>query len=383
MTITERLVDLLTLTATSKGSDLHLTCGAPPLIRIQGELRAVTDGPALTPDITKQLAYSCLTDSQRARCEAGEEVDLSFGISGLARFRCNVFRQRGTVAAVYRLIPEHIPSLDELGLPSVVRKLTTLANGLVLIAGPAGSGKSTTLAAMVDRINVERKGHILTIEDPIEFVHRHKNSIVNQREIHTDASSFGAALRAVLREDPDVVLIGEMRDVETIESALRIAETGHLTLATLHTGSAFQTINRIIDMFPARQQNQARSQLSTVLEGVVCQTLVPMADGGGRVVATEVMVATPAIRNLIREGKSQQIYSVIQVGQNKMGMRTMNQSLAALVREQRVTTQQALAHSSDRDELQQILQRSSGPTIERPRQVVSSRAGERRFGAAS
>ena len=360
MTATESLLDLLTLTAARGGSDLHVTAGAPPLVRVQGELRALTDSPALTSEDTKSLVYARLTDRQRARCEAGEEVDLSFGVPGLARFRANVFRQRGTVAAVYRLIPEQIPSFDELGLPNVVPGLTALANGLVLVTGPAGSGKSTTLAAMVDKINVDRKGHILTIEDPIEFLHLHKSSIVNQREIHTDSTSFGSALRAVLREDPDVVLIGEMRDVETIEVALQIAETGHLTLATLHTGSTVQTINRIIDMFPASQQEQVRLQLAMVLEAVVCQTLVPTVEGDERVVATEVMIATPAIRNLIRDGKNQQVYSAIQTGRDKMAMQTMNQSLAELVGEGRVTTQRALAHSSNRDELQEILRRKSG-----------------------
>ena len=337
----------------------------------------------MTPDVTQALVYSRLTDIQRTRIESGEEVDLSFGVPGLARFRCNVFRQRGAVAAVYRLIPERIPTFDELGLPDVVQTLTQLTNGLVLITDSARSGKSTTLATMADKINVERRGHILTIEDPIEFVHLHKKSIVNQREIHSDSPSFGSALRAALREDPDVVLIGEIRDVETIEVALRIAETGHLTLATLHTGSAVQAVNRIIDMFPAQQQDQVRLQLAMVIESVVCQTLVPMIDGGGRVPAAEVMVATPAIRNLIRDGKNQQVYSAIQTGQDKLGMQTMNQSLASLVKQKRVTEQQALAHSSNRDELREIIRRGSVRATDTRRLTASRDGGSRRCGVTS
>ena len=323
--MTATLLELLRSTAERAGSDLHLTAGAPPLVRERGELRPLGDHPPLTPDATRELVYSRLSAAQRARHEQGEEVDLSFGIAGL---------------------------------PPVVRTLTGLANGLVLVTGPTGSGKSTTLAALVDTINTERRGHILTIEDPIEFVHAHKRSIVNQREVHTDCASFGSALRAALREDPDVVLIGEMRDRETMEVALRIAETGHLTLATLHTGSAVQTINRVVDMFPAGQQQQVRSQLAAVLEGLVCQTLVPAADGAGRVAAAEVMVATPAIRNLIRDGKNQQVYSMLQTGQDRLGMQTLNQSLAALVGRGRIALAAALARSSNRDELQEIVRRS-------------------------
>lgn len=354
------LAELLRQAAALNGSDLHLTAGAPPLVRSQGEMLPLGGHPALTPAAVRELAYSRLTPAQRARHERGEEVDLAFDVPGLARFRCNVFRQRGGVAAAYRLVPERIPALGDLGLPPVVRTLTTPASGLVLVAGPTGSGKSTTLAALVDTINAERRGHILTIEDPIEFVHAHRRSIVNQREVHTDCASFGAALRAALREDPDVVLIGEMRDVETMEAALRIAETGHLTLATLHTGSAVQTINRIVDTFPAGQQQQVRSQLSMVLEGLVCQALAPAADGDGRVAAAEVMVATPAIRNLIRDGRSQQVYSAIQTGRDKHGMQTMNQALAALVDQRRITLASALAHSPGREELQEIVRRSGG-----------------------
>lgn len=352
------LLELLKRTAERAGSDLHLTAGAPPLVRAQGELRRLGDHPPLTPAAAQALVYSRLSAAQQARCERGEEVDLAFGIPGLARFRCNVFRQRGVVAAVYRLVPDRIPSFDELALPPVVRTLTGLACGLVLVTGPTGSGKSTTLAALVDAINTERRGHILTIEDPIEFLHAHKRSLVSQRELHTDCASFGSALRAALREDPDVVLIGELRDRETLEAALRIAETGHLTFGTLHTGSAVQTIDRIIDMFPAGQQQQVRSQLAAVLEALVCQTLLPAAGGTGRVAAVEVLVATAAVRNLIREAKNPQVYSVIQTGRDKHGMQTMNQALAALVGQGRVDLAQALARSSNRDELQQIVRRS-------------------------
>src|SRR4029077_20841110 len=270
---------------------------------------------------TKGPPYSVLTDAQKKRLEESLELDCSFGIKGLARFRCNMFNQRGAVAAVYRLIPERIRTFEELNLPQVLATLADRPRGLVLVTGPTGSGKSTTLAAMLDKINTERREHIITIEDPIEYMHGHKGCLVNQREVHSDTQSFSLALRAALREDPDVVLIGEMRDLETIESALRIAETGHLTLATLHTNSAAQTINRIIDVFPAHQQGQIRTQLSLVLEGIVCQALLPKV-GGGRVVSLEIMVPTPAIRNLIREDKVHQIYSAMQTGQEKVGMQT-------------------------------------------------------------
>ena len=291
---------------------------------------------------------------------AGSELDIAFGIPGGARFRCNVFNQRGDVAAVYRLIPETIRSIDELGLPPVTARFAELPRGLVLVTGPTGSGKSTTLAALIDAINTTRKGHILTIEDPVEFLHQHKSCIVNQREIHTDTAAFGPALRAALREDPDVVLIGEMRDHETIEAALRIAETGHLTFATLHTNSTAQTIDRIIDVFPAHQQGQIRTQLSQVLEGIICQLLVPTVGGTGRAAVVEVLVVTPAIRHLIREDKPHQIYSAMQASQGKIGMQTMNQSLAALYQEQRITLRQDLAHSSNRDELQEMIKRGAG-----------------------
>ena len=311
-----------------------------------------------------------LTDAQKKRFEETLELDFSFGIRGLARFRCNVFNQRGAVAAVYRLIPETIRGFDELGLPPVAAMLADRPRGLVLVTGPTGSGKSTTLAAMIDKINNERHAHILTIEDPIEYIHPHKSCIVNQREVHGDTLGFSAALRAALREDPDIVLIGELRDLETVEAALRIAETGHLTFATLHTNSAAQTINRIIDVFPSHQQGQIRTQLSLVLEGIMCQSLLPKANGQGRVVALEVLVPTPAIRNLIREDKVHQIYSSMQSGQEKVGMQTMNQALAAHVQARQITLDLALSYSSLPDELNDMIKRGVGvgvrPGVGRP-----------------
>jgi twitching motility protein PilT len=352
------LPELLRKVVELKGSDLHITTDTPPQIRVHGELERV-DGAAMTASETKQLAYSVLTDAQKKRFEETLELDFSFGIKGLARFRCNMFNQRGAVAAVYRLIPEKILGFEELHLPKVLATLAERPRGLVLVTGPTGSGKSTTLAAMIDKINAERKEHILTIEDPIEFVHQHKGCLVNQREVHSDTQSFSNALRAALREDPDVVLIGEMRDLETVEAALRIAETGHLTFGTLHTNSAAQTINRIIDIFPSSQQSQIRTQLSLVLEGIVCQALLPKI-GGGRIVALEIMVPTPAIRNLIREDKIHQIYSSMQTGQEKVGMQTMNQSLATLYMTKQITLDSALNRSSNKDELQEMITRGVG-----------------------
>jgi twitching motility protein PilT len=352
------LPELLKTTVDMSGSDLHLTTATPPQVRVHGKLERLPM-PELSPADTKQLAYSVLTDAQKKRFEESLELDFSFGIKGMARFRCNMFNQRGAVAAVYRLIPERIRTFDELGLPKVLATLADRPRGLVLVTGPTGSGKSTTLAAMIDKINSERKEHILTIEDPIEYIHPHKNCLVNQREVHSDTQSFTLALRAALREDPDVVLIGEMRDLETIEAALRIAETGHLTFGTLHTNSASQTINRIIDVFPAHQQGQIRTQLSLVLEGIVCQALLPKV-GGGRVVSLEIMVPTPAIRNLIREDKVHQIYSAMQTGQEKVGMQTANQSLASLHMAGKITIETAMLASSNRDELQEMINRGVG-----------------------
>jgi len=353
------LPELLKATVEMGASDLHLSIESPPQIRVHGDLVRL-DYPALTPTDSKALAYSVLTDAQKKRFEETWELDCSFGIKGVARFRCNMYNQRGAVAAAYRQIPERIRGFDELHLPPVIAKLADLPRGLVLVTGPTGSGKSTTLAAMIDKINTEQAGHILTIEDPIEYLHQHKRCLVNQREVHSDTQNFSNALRAALREDPDVVLIGEMRDLETVESALRIAETGHLTLATLHTNSAASTINRIIDQFPAHQQAQIRTQLSMVLEGIVCQSLLPKSNGDGRVVSMEILIPTPGIRNLIREDKIHQIYSAMQTGQEKLGMQTMNQSLATLFFRRQVTMQTAMNASSNREELQEMINRGVG-----------------------
>src|SRR3954464_11594028 len=358
------LPELLKITVDKEGSDLHISTASPPQVRVHGHLERLLL-PEMTPSETKQLVYSVLTDAQKKRFEESMELDFSFGIKGLARFRCNVFTQRGAVGAVYRLIPEKIRSFAELGLPPVLATLAARPRGLVLITGPTGSGKSTTLAAMLDKINSERHEHILTIEDPIEYIHAHKNCLVNQREVHSDTNSFGNALRAALREDPDIVLIGEMRDLETFEAALKIAETGHLTFGTLHTNSAAQTINRIIDIFPSGQQSQIRTQLSLVLEGIVCQALLPKADGAGRVCALEIMIPTPAIRNLIRDDKVHQIYGQMQTGQEKLGMQTANQSLASLYQKRLITLETALASSSNRDELQDMINRGVGVVASR------------------
>jgi len=352
------LPELLQKVVELQGSDLHLATRTPPQIRVHGHLQRL-DASDLTPAETKQLAYSALTDAQKKRFEETQELDFSFGIQGLARFRCNMFQQRGAIGAVYRLIPEKIRSFQELALPPVLATLAEKPRGLILVTGPTGSGKSTSLAAMIDKINKERHEHILTIEDPIEFVHQHQGCLVNQREVHADTKSFGNALRAALREDPDIVLIGEMRDLETVEAALRIAETGHLTFGTLHTNSAAQTINRIIDVFPSHQQSQIRTQLSLVLEGIVCQSLCPKI-GGGRVVSLEIMIPTPGIRNLIREDKIHQIYSAMQTGQDKFGMQTANQSLATLFMKKQITLATAMEKSSNKDELQEMINRGAG-----------------------
>lgn len=342
------------------GSDLHLTTNSPPQVRVHGHLSPLDGFKPLTPAETKQLAYSVLTDAQKHRFEENLELDFSFGLKGLSRFRANLFNQKGAVGAVFRAIPYEIKSFEQLGLPKVVQDLCKKPRGLILVTGPTGSGKSTTLASMVDKINIDRHEHILTIEDPIEFLHNHKNCVVNQREVAADTHSFADALRTALRQDPDVVLVGEMRDLETIEMALRIAETGHLTFATLHTNSAVSTINRIIDVFPAAQQAQIRTQLSLVLEGIMCQALLPKQSGDGRAMALEILVPNAAIRNLIREDKIHQIYSMMQTGQDKFGMQTFNQSLATLHHKRLISLETAMQRSSNTDELKELIERGAG-----------------------
>ncbi|MDT5158671.1 MAG: twitching motility protein PilT [Acidobacteriota bacterium] len=354
------LSDLLKKLIELGGSDLHLTTNTPPQVRVDGHLHPIESARTLTSADTKSLAYSVLTDAQKHRFEENLELDFSFGVRGLSRFRANLFNQRGAVGAVFRAIPYEIKSFDDLGLPPVVAQLCDRPRGLILVTGPTGSGKSTTLAAMLDKVNRERHEHIVTIEDPIEFLHSHKSCIVNQREVGADTRGFAEALRTALRQDPDVVLVGEMRDLETIESALRIAETGHLTFATLHTNSAASTINRIIDVFPSAQQSQIRAQLSLVLEGILCQSLIPRADGRGRGMALEILVPNPAIRNLIREDKVHQIYSMMQTGQGKNGMQTFNQSLATLYHKRLITIETAMQRSSNPDELRELIEHGAG-----------------------
>jgi twitching motility protein PilT len=370
------LPELLKAARDRGGSDLHLSVGAPPTIRIGGDLRWL-DLPVLRAEDTHALAVGALTAHQRAAFDDGAEVDLAFSMEGVGRCRCNVFRQKGSVGAVFRLIPDAIRSIEELGLPRVVGWLADRPRGLVLVTGPTGSGKSTTLAAIVDRNNTTRPLHIVTIEDPIEFVHGHRTALVSQRELRTDTKSFPQALRAVLREDPDVVLIGELRDLETMEAALTVAETGHLTLATLHTNSAAQTMTRLVDAFPAHQQPQVRTQLSLVLEGVVCQTLVRTRDEAGRVAALEILVATPAIRHLIREDKVHQIYGAMQAGQDRAGMQTMNQALAQLVEKRLVSRESALAASAHRDELAALLDRAGASRFASPVRRLTGPGGSR------
>jgi twitching motility protein PilT len=357
------LSDLLKKLYEAGGSDLHITTNSAPQIRVHGHLQPLDGYRPLTSADTKQLAYSVLTDAQKHRFEENLELDFSFGVKGLSRFRANLFNQRGAVGAVFRAIPYEIKAFDELGLPPIVKQLCDKPRGLILVTGPTGSGKSTTLASMVDKVNQDRHEHILTIEDPIEFLHSHKNCLVNQREVNADTHGFSDALRTALRQDPDVVLVGEMRDLETIESALRIAETGHLTFATLHTNSAASTINRIIDVFPAGQQAQIRAQLSLVLEGILCQALLPRGDGKGRAMALEVLVPNSAIRNLIREDKVHQIYSMMQTGQDKYGMQTFNQSLATLYHKRSISLETAMQRSSNTDELKDLIERGSGLNV--------------------
>ena len=359
------LHELLKTLVEAGGSDLHITTNTQPQIRVDGKLQKL-DIPPLNAVETKQLCYSVLTDTQKHKFEEENELDLSFGVKGLSRFRGNIFVQRGAVAGVFRVIPYKILSFEELGLPPVVRELAEKPRGLILVTGPTGSGKSTTLASIIDFINVNRKEHIVTIEDPIEYLHPHKGCLVNQREVGADTKGFKNALKYVLRQDPDVVLVGELRDLETIEAALTLSETGHLCLATLHTNSCAQTINRIVDVFPPYQQTQIRAQLSFVLEGVMSQALIPKI-GGGRVMSLEVMVPNPAIRNLIREDKVHQIYSQMQVGQEKFGMQTMNQSLYSLFSRRQITLDDAMARTSDPDELRQMINNPTMGMRQQPR----------------
>jgi twitching motility protein PilT len=355
----EKLTALLHKTLELGASDLHLRVDSAPQVRVHGRLRPLDGEAVLSQADAKALAYAFLTDPQKKAFEEKLELDLSIGLEGFSRFRVNVFNQKETVGSVYRVIPYEIRSFDELGLPHVVSELCRKPRGLILVTGPTGSGKSTTLATMIDKINLTRHEHILTIEDPIEYLHTHKNCVVSQRELGQDTFGFAEALRAGLRQDPDIVLVGEMRDLETIEMALRVAETGHLTLATLHTNTAASTITRIIDVFPGAQQPQIRTQLSNVLQGIMCQALLPNAAGNGRVMALEILIPNSAIRNLIREDKIHQIYSMMQTGAEKHGMQTLNQSLANLYRRRLVTLETAMSISSNEEELKDLIGRKS------------------------
>jgi len=346
--------DLLLEVIERNASDLHLTAGAHPTVRVRGRLMALEDCPIMTTEQTREIVYSILTNDQRQRLETDWQIDFAYAVPNQARFRVNAYYQRAAIGAAFRLIPFSIKTIDELGLPTVLHELARRPRGFVLVTGPTGSGKSTSLAAVVDEINETREEHIMTIEDPIEFLHGHKKCIVNQREIGSDAKSFGMGLKSALRQDPDVILVGEMRDLETIHTALTAAETGHLVFATLHTQDTPQTIDRIIDVFPAEQQQQVRVQLSVALQGIVTQQLLPTADGAGRIAACEVLLATPAIRNLIREGKTHQIYSSLQTGGN-IGMQTMDAALATLVRAGKITSKLAESRSSTPEELRRLL----------------------------
>jgi twitching motility protein PilT len=352
--------DILLAVLDNRASDLHITAGAPPTIRVRGHLKALGDFPKLSQQDTRELIYGILNDDQRARFERERQIDFAYQIPGAARFRVNAYQQRSAVGAAFRLIPTEIPALETLGLPPVVKDLVTRPRGLVLCTGPTGSGKSTTLAAMLDVINATRDEHIMTVEDPIEFLHLHKRCLVNQREVGSDAMSFAHALKAALRQDPDIILVGEMRDLETISTALTAAETGHLVFATLHTQDTPQTIDRIVDVFPAEQQGQVRMMLSVALQGILTQQLLPTADGAGRCVAVEILTPTPAVRNLIREGKTHQIYSAIQTGAVH-GMQTMDAALSELVRNGKITRELALSRAGNAEELSRLLNGGHNP----------------------
>ncbi len=366
------LPQLLKIMIDEGGTDLHLTTNSPPVIRVHGGLRKI-DHPIITPAETKQIIYSVLSDNQKYKFEEDWELDFSFGIKNVARFRANIFMQRGAVAGAFRRIPYEIWGLEKLGLPPVVASLVDKPRGLVLVTGPTGSGKTTTLASMIDMINARRAVHIITIEDPIEYLHSHRKALINQRELHADTKGFAPALRSALREDPDVVLIGEMRDLETIQSAITTAETGHLTFGTLHTNSASQTINRIIDVFPPHQQDQVRTQLSMNLEGIITQSLLPKTGGRGRCLAVEVLIPNPAIRHLIRDNKIHQIYSTMQTGQEKYGMITFNQSLANLHYKREITLDYALSVSHNPEELNELIKRGAAGLSSQFKSNYSSR----------
>jgi len=352
--------EVLRLMVEAQASDVHITAGFPPAVRDKGQIKPMEGFAALHGQQTREIVYSILNDDQRKRFENDQQLDFAYAIPGVARFRVNCFFQRGAVSAAFRLIPHEVPALDSLGVPPVLRELTAKPRGFVLVTGPTGSGKSTTLAAMIDAINLEREDHILTIEDPIEFLHHHKKSIVNQREVGSDAPDFGRGLRAALRQDPDVILVGEMRDLETVSTALTAAETGHLVFATLHTQSTAQTVDRVIDVFPPEQQAQVRTQLSIALQGIVTQQLLPTSDGRGRVVACEVLIPTPAIRNLIREGKTHQIYAALQTS-GAIGMQTMDADLVRLVRAGKIGRALAEQRASVPEELGRLL--GGGPAV--------------------
>jgi twitching motility protein PilT len=354
------LKDLLVEMVKREATDLHITTDSAPQLRIDGKLLPMNMAP-LTAAETRRLCYSVLTEMQRKRFEEENELDFSFGIQNLSRFRGNIFNQRGAVAGAFRTIPFKILNFRELGLPAIAEEIIHKPKGLVLVTGPTGSGKSTTLASMIDRLNEERHAHIVTIEDPIEYIHQHKNCLINQREVNSDTKGFAVALKHVLRQDPDIILIGEMRDLETIEAALVIAETGHLTFATLHTNSTVETINRVIDVFPPHQQSQIRAQFSFVIEGILTQQLIPKASGHGRCLGVEVLIPNPAIRNLIREDKIHQIYSQMQIGQSKFGMQTMNQSLFELFQKGVISMKEAMLRSPNLDELKQMMGMASRP----------------------
>lgn len=353
----ELSISYLLKTVIERGaSDLHIAVGDPPLLRIDGDLFPISDTPPLNPSQSKELAYSLLTEQQIKTFEAEKELDVGLEIKGLSRFRINLYLDKGSVACAIRPVPFRIPSFEELGIPQAVIDMAEKPKGLILICGPTGNGKSTTLAALINKINEERRCHIITLEDPIEFVHAHKQSLVNQRELHSDTYSFPQALKHILRQDPDVILIGEMRDLETIQSALTIAETGHLVFSTLHTQDATQCITRIVDVFPAHQQEQVRLQLSFVLEGVAIQQLLPRADGRGRCLAMELLIPTPAVRNLIREDKLAQIYTALSTG-GSFGMKTMNLSLFELYNKKLITYEVAFERSTDREDLLRLMEK--------------------------